>query len=72
MQLIVNGQRCSLEGTPTLEQLLEQQGYLTADSNSAANFVVAVNHTIIPLNDIASTHLEEDDQIDVMGAITGG
>lgn len=72
IEVVFNGNPLTVAASLTLQQLLEQQGYLAQSSASAATVVVAKNHTIVPLTETSSTTLQERDQIDVLGAITGG
>lgn len=77
MRLIINGDSCDLQVSTglSLQQLLQQLGYLQIRPEDAAvsgNFIVAVNQQIVSAALYASTYLNEDDCIDILGAITGG
>ena len=77
MRLIINGESCDLSVSAglSLQQLLQQLGYLQIRPEDAAvsgNFIVAVNQQIVSAALYAGTYLNEDDCIDILGAITGG
>lgn len=77
MRLIINGETCALPVSAelSLQQLLQQLGYLQIRPEDAAvsgNFIVAVNQQIVSAALYATTGLNEDDCIDILGAITGG
>lgn len=77
MRLIINGESCDLlvSAELSLQQLLQQLGYLQIRPEDAAvsgNFIVAVNQQIVSAALYATTGLNEDDCIDILGAITGG
>ena len=77
MRLIINGESCDLSVSAglSLQQLLQQLGYLQIRPEDAAvsgNFIVAVNQQIVSAALYATTGLNEDDCIDILGAITGG
>jgi thiamine biosynthesis protein ThiS len=77
MRLIINGDSCDLQVSTglSLQQLLQQLGYLQIRPEDAAvsgNFIVAVNQQIVSAALYATTGLNEDDCIDILGAITGG
>ncbi len=77
MRLIINGDSCDLQVSTglSLQQLLQQLGYLQIRPEDAAvsgNFIVAVNQQIVSAALYATTDLNEDDCIDILGAITGG
>jgi sulfur carrier protein len=67
MQLTVNGESQQLE-VQTLAQLLEALGYQAQQGRC----VVALNQTIVPWSQTPATKLSDGDQVDVLGAITGG
>lgn len=77
MRLIINGESCDLPVSAelSLQQLLQQLGYLQIwpeDAAVSGNFIVAVNQQIVSAALYATTGLNEDDCIDILGAITGG
>lgn len=76
MRLIINGLPNEVPQTSglSLQQLLQQLGYLQERPEDAVggNFIVAVNQQIVSAALYAGTYLNEDDCIDILGAITGG
>ena len=66
MKVTVNGQTQSLTVT-TLAELLQQLGY-----HSQQRCVIALNQRIVPWNQAADTAVDDGDQVDILGAITGG
>ncbi len=77
MRLIINGEPSDLPVNEelSLQQLLQQLGYLQPHSEWSAatgNFIVAVNQQIVSKALYANTDLNENDSIDILGAITGG
>lgn len=67
MTIYVNGALVDLAAVQTLADVLKQQGYTEWN-----RIVVAVNQTIVPATEYERTALTANDQIDVLGAITGG
>ncbi|MCD8521264.1 MAG: MoaD/ThiS family protein [Saccharospirillaceae bacterium] len=77
MRLMINGEPCDLPvgAGLSLQQLLQQLGYVQTRPEDAAvrgNFIVAVNQQIVSVALYATTGLNEDDCIDILGAMTGG
>lgn len=71
MRLIINGESRTLTPAPvSLYELLAQLGYV--DRTSRGAFVVALNQHIVSAGLYQSTRLQNDDCIDILGAITGG
>lgn len=84
MRLMINGeyqQLPELHDGSSLQRTLQQLGYLAGSdgdacpSGTAAGsnaFVVALNQKIVSASLYATTQVQDDDAIDVLGAITGG
>lgn len=73
MKILFNGQMTELVEVITLTDLLVHFKYLDSAAEQRSNqFVVARNQAIVPHTDITKIELQEGDQIDVLGAITGG
>lgn len=77
MNLAINGEQKSFENIETLQQLLVVLEYVAETdvingTNSVSNIVVALNQAIVPASQYADTMLNENDQLDILGAITGG
>ena len=73
MKILFNGQATDLFEVSTLTDLLAHFKYLDEDTKQAnSNFVVARNQVIVPMTEIAQIVLQDGDQVDVLGAITGG
>ena len=66
MNIIVNGERQSLEADTNLEQLLEMLGL------SGKRVAVEVNRDIVPRSDYNSFKLSDNDTIEIVNAIGGG
>ena len=66
MNIIVNGERQSLEADMNLEQLLEMLGL------SGKRVAVEVNRDIVPRSDYNSFKLSDNDTIEIVNAIGGG
>lgn len=72
MNLAINGEQQSFNNINTLQQLLLKLEYLTAADAINGGIVVALNQAIVPATQYAQTELKENDQLDILGAITGG
>lgn len=72
MNLAINGEQQRFDEIQTLQQLLMTLGYVSAAGVVRGNIVVALNQTIIPVSQYAETQLNDNDQLDILGAITGG
>ena len=73
MKILFNGQMTELVEVITLTDLLVHFNYIdNAAEQRSSQFVVARNQAIVPHTDIAKIDLQDGDQIDVLGAITGG
>ena len=77
MNLAINGEQKSFENIETLQQLLVVLEYVAETdvingTTSVSNIVVALNQSIVPASQYADTMLNENDQLDILGAITGG
>ncbi|MFC3680993.1 sulfur carrier protein ThiS [Bacterioplanoides pacificum] len=72
MNLAINGEQQRFDVIQTLQQLLMTLGYVSAAGVVQGNIVVALNQTIIPVSQYAETQLNDNDQLDILGAITGG
>ena len=77
MNLAINGEQKSFENIETLQQLLVALEYVAETdvingTTSVSNIVVALNQAIVPASQYADTMLNENDQLDILGAITGG
>lgn len=72
LTLAINGATQSFSNIKTLQQLLMQLGYFSDDGESKGNIVVALNQSIVSASLFAQTELKADDQLDILGAITGG
>ena len=69
MRLWINGQAQELElPTSNVRQLLLLLGH----DLERPNFVVALNQELLAAADYANTMLKADDQLDILGVITGG
>ena len=66
MNIIVNGERQSLEADMNLEQLLEMLGL------SGKRVAVEVNRDIVPRSDYNSFKLSDNDTVEIVNAIGGG
>jgi sulfur carrier protein len=72
VNLAINGEQKSFDNIQTLKQLLIQLAYCADDGTPNGNIVVALNQAIVPASQYADTMLNENDQLDILGAITGG
>ena len=77
MNLAINGEQKSFENIETLQQLLVVLEYVAETdvingTTFVSNIVVALNQSIVPASQYADTMLNENDQLDILGAITGG
>lgn len=75
MNIWVNGDRKTvLNAEVTLSAFLAEQGYSLgqSDGQSRSNSVVAVNGVVVSETELSITRLSDNDQIDVVGVITGG
>ena len=77
MNLAINGEQKSFDNIETLQQLLVALEYVAETdvingTTSVSNIVVALNQAIVPASQYADTMLNENDQLDILGAITGG
>ncbi|WP_300424925.1 sulfur carrier protein ThiS [uncultured Thalassolituus sp.] len=66
--LLINGEATTLKPGLTMQQLLEELGYDLREGR----FIVAVNGSLVPVGEWAEHRLNPGDQIDILGAITGG
>ncbi len=65
MEIMINGQRVTLEAPLNLPELLAQQGF-------HGSFALAINGEFVPKHEYASTPLNEGDALDVLAPISGG
>lgn len=72
MNLAINGEQKSFDTIQTLQQLLILLGYCADDGTPNGNIVVALNQSIVSASLFGETELQENDQLDILGAITGG
>lgn len=77
MNLAINGEHKTFNNIQTLQQLLVVLEYVTETNvlngnTPVSNIVVALNQAIVPASQYADTMLNENDQLDILGAITGG
>lgn len=77
MNLAINGEQKSFDNIETLQQLLVVLEYVAETdvingTTFVSNIVVALNQAIVPASQYADTMLNENDQLDILGAITGG
>ena len=77
MNLAINGEQKSFDNIETLQQLLVALEYVAETdvingTTFFSNIVVALNQAIVPASQYADTMLNENDQLDILGAITGG
>ena len=68
MKLHVNGEELEVEHEIKLSTLLQELGQDPTGSPVA----VAVNLRVIAREDVAKTHLQEGDRVDVVTAVGGG
>jgi sulfur carrier protein len=66
MRIVLNGEEKTLDGPPTVAQLLVQLGL------SERRVAVEVNREIVPRSRHAEHMLRERDQVEVVFAIGGG
>jgi len=66
--LIINGERADVTAEAGLTQLLRELGYPL----ERQRIIVAVNGTLVPYECWTGQDLNAGDQVDIMGAITGG
>ncbi|HET9058427.1 MAG TPA: sulfur carrier protein ThiS [Acidimicrobiales bacterium] len=66
MQVVINGQHCSLDDGATVEALIER---LACGHRGVA---VAVNSEIVPRSAWTVTRLYADDMVEVLHAVQGG
>ncbi|WP_067710323.1 MULTISPECIES: sulfur carrier protein ThiS [unclassified Erwinia] len=66
MNITINDSSMTLNGSPTLVELLEQL------SRHQPGTALAVNQQIIPRDRWASFHLQEGDELVIFQAIAGG
>ncbi|MFU9138995.1 sulfur carrier protein ThiS [Erwinia tasmaniensis] len=66
MNITINDSSMTLDGSPTLAELLEQL------SRHQPGTALAVNQQIIPHDRWASFHLQEGDELVIFQAIAGG
>ena len=77
MNLAINGEQKRFDNIRRLQQLLVALEYVTETdvingNIPASNIVVALNQAIVPAAQYAETELNDNDQLDILGAITGG
>ncbi|WP_419811227.1 sulfur carrier protein ThiS [Bacterioplanoides sp.] len=72
LTLAINGAPQSFTNIKTLQQLLIELGYFSDDGQPKGNVVVALNQAIVSAALFNSTELKAGDQLDILGAITGG
>ncbi len=68
MKLVVNGSEKEFSGVETLGQLIERL-YL---EGAPAGIAVAVNDTVVPRDNWASSRLQVGDTVEVIQAVQGG
>jgi sulfur carrier protein len=66
MRIVLNGEDKSLDGSPTVSQLLAQLGL------AERRVAVEINREILPRSRHAEYRLQERDQVEVVLAIGGG
>lgn len=69
MTIFLNGEAIDLSDSEfiILADFLNQRGY-----QDFTSIVVAINQTIVAANTYHDTRLNDQDKVDVLGAITGG
>ncbi|KZZ43324.1 MAG: sulfur carrier protein ThiS [Saccharospirillaceae bacterium] len=72
MNLAINGEQKRFENIETLLQLLVVLEYGADEGVINSNIVVALNQAIVPASQYAETILNDNDRLDILGAITGG
>ena len=72
MNLAINGEQKRFENIETLLQLLVVLEYGADEGVINSNIVVAPNQAIVPASQYAETILNDNDRLDILGAITGG
>lgn len=72
LTLAINGASQSFSKIKTLQQLLIELDYFSYDGQPKGNVVVALNQSIVSASLFAQTELKSGDQLDILGAITGG
>ena len=72
MNLAKNGEQKRFENIETLLQLLVVLEYGADEGVINSNIVVALNQAIVPASQYAETILNDNDRLDILGAITGG
>lgn len=65
MDILINGQRITIDAALSLPDLLAQQGF-------QGSFALAINGDFVPKSEYASTPLNEGDALDVLTPISGG
>jgi sulfur carrier protein len=72
VNLAINGEQKRFENIETLLQLLVVLEYGADEGVINSNIVVALNQAIVPASQYAETILNDNDRLDILGAITGG
>ena len=72
MNLAINGEQKRFVNIETLLQLLVVLEYGADEGVINSNIVVALNQAIVPASQYAETILNDNDRLDILGAITGG
>ncbi len=66
MQIQLNGEAYSLEGAPSVAELVERLGL------TGKRLAVELNLDIVPRSQFAETRLQDGDRIEIVHAIGGG
>ena len=66
MQIHLNGQRHTLDGEPTLDDLVATLGL------TGRRIAIEVNEAIVPRSQHTATRLADGDRVEVVHAIGGG
>ena len=68
MNVIVNGEKKTIENGTAVSQMVEQ----TVGQDTGRGIAVALNGTVVPRSEWATTQLESDDRIEILTAVAGG
>lgn len=66
MKLTINGEKCEIVKSQTLEELIRELNI------QAPNFAVALNQQVIPKSKYATTAIQENDEVEIVHAVGGG
>ncbi len=66
MEIVLNGERCVVDGTSTVRDMLDATGF------GERRVAVEVNREIVPRSEHATRRLAEGDRVEIVHAIGGG